>query len=365
MLIIIFAVITTFMAVYFLITYKKAGKTIAIEIVYSAAWKNKFEMEKLDVKKAKLINDNNKYHKYKEKALLKKIKAIDKERSQYAENVERYSSGNAFTPLDALVMFGYQFLVNWKVDSNNMVYKKLVSDCEQSGYIELEHTEETMGKKNASIYAYYLLGGLVSFIYVGLMIGFIVIVLSILMGNSFGPAMAVGLGVAVGVSLIGYMPYDTIHQIALDRKKTIDREFPDALSKLTLLILAGLNITKALERTVEGSEGLIYRELQLVIDETNRGATFEAAFIRMKSRCSNEYLDKMIALMTKSYKESSEFLADSLILINKDCWLNKKHGARRMSEEVQNKLYIPTMLMFLGILVVIIVPALSAFNGGF
>ena len=33
-----------------------------------------------------------------------------------------------------------------------------------------------------------------------------------------------------------------------------------------------------------------------------------------------------------------------------------------MSEAVQNKLFIPTMLMFIGILVVIVVPAMAGFN---
>ena len=55
-------------------------------------------------------------------------------------------------------------------------------------------------------------------------------------------------------------------------------------------------------------------------------------------------------------------LAEDLREINADCWLEKKHSARRMTESIQNKLFIPTMLMFVGILIVIVVPAMAGFN---
>ena len=60
--------------------------------------------------------------------------------------------------------------------------------------------------------------------------------------------------------------------------------------------------------------------------------------------------------------ESLLDLAADLKVINDECWLDKKHQARRMGESVQNRLFVPTMLMFVGILVVIVVPAMAGFS---
>ena len=69
-----------------------------------------------------------------------------------------------------------------------------------------------------------------------------------------------------------------------------------------------------------------------------------------------------MTIVTKSYVSGNANLASDLKGINDVCWLDKKHNARRMGEKIQNKLFVPTMLMFVGILVVIVVPAMSGFN---
>ena len=48
--------------------------------------------------------------------------------------------------------------------------------------------------------------------------------------------------------------------------------------------------------------------------------------------------------------------------LNAESWSEYKHSSRRMSEKLQSKLFIPTMLMFVGILVLVILPATAGFN---
>ncbi len=45
-----------------------------------------------------------------------------------------------------------------------------------------------------------------------------------------------------------------------------------------------------------------------------------------------------------------------------ESWMEHKHNARRMGEKIQSKLLIPTLLMFGGIMILIIVPVMSGFN---
>lgn len=104
------------------------------------------------------------------------------------------------------------------------------------------------------------------------------------------------------------------------------------------------------------------RELKLVVKEMNQGSTVSGAFARMQCRCENRFLDRLVSIAAKSYTAGNANLAENLREINADCWLDKKHNARRMTENIQNRLFIPTMLMFIGILVVIVVPAMAGFN---
>ena len=171
--------------------------------------------------------------------------------------------------------------------------------------------------------------------------------------------MAVGFA---GSALYGYIPYDSLRAKAAKRQEEIEQSFPNVISKLTLLAMAGMNIVHAVEETAASGNSLMYRELRIALKEMAQGATVQGAFLRMQNRCDNKYLDKMVIMVTKSYVAGNTNLADDLKSINDECWLDRKHNARRMGEKIQNKLFIPTMLMFIGILVVIVVPAMSGFN---
>ena len=162
--------------------------------------------------------------------------------------------------------------------------------------------------------------------------------------------------------LVGYIPYDSLNLKARQRQEEIDKDFPNVISKLALLVTAGMNIVKAIEETAYSDNSIIYLEFQKAVKEMKQSVTVEAALVHLQCRCNNKYLDKLVTIVSKSYVAGNANLADNLRTINAECWLDKKHNARRMGEVVQNKLFIPTMLMFVGILVVIIVPAMSGFN---
>ena len=162
--------------------------------------------------------------------------------------------------------------------------------------------------------------------------------------------------------IVGYLPFDELKTKANKRQEAIEKEFPNVISKIALLVTAGMNITKAIDEAANSADGELYADLRRTMKELNQASTVEEAFTRLQCRSSNKYLDKMVTIITKSYVSGNANLAENLKTINDECWLDKRHNTRRMSEAVQNKLFIPTMLMFVGILVVIIVPAMSGFS---
>lgn len=362
MVTVILMAVATAAAAFMIIETGRAGKVAAAEIVLSRAWSSRFARQTLEEKKEEFLEKNEKYHTASARKAAKKVKEWDKQIAAYQKAEDSYLSGKHFSLLDMIVLFGYQLLVDIKLDGDNDLLRKLTLSCERTGFVELERDQETGDKKNSAIYAYYLIASLFAFLFVGVMAAAFLGVLMIAAGNQgAGLMMPMAVGFA-GPVLYGYVPYDNLQSKAAKRQDEIDRGFPNAISKITLLVMAGMNITSAIEETAGSDDSLMYRELRLAVREMNQAATVQGAFMRLQCRCNNKYLDKMVTIVTKSYVSGNANLADDLRAINDECWLDKKHNARRMGEKIQNKLFIPTMLMFVGILVVIVVPAMSGFS---
>lgn len=362
MIVLILATMLSILAVFYLVEMSKENRTAAAELVISKAWNNRFLRQDIEEKKELFIKQNRKYHEVKEKKMTKKIKAWDKQITDYSKKEEAYLSGRFFSVVDGLTLFGYQLLVDLKIDAESDMFRKLTESCEYSGYIELERTQETGDRKNSYIYAYYIIASLFAYTFVGAFCGIFLALLMTVMGKPMNTAFLYAMASIVGMAVVGYLPYDGLNAKARKRQENIDRDFPNIISKVALLVTAGMNVIKAVEEAANSGESTVYLEFQRVIKEVNQAVTVEAALVHLQCRCNNKYLDKMVTVISKSYSAGNANLADNLRAINTECWLDKKHNSRRMGEAVQNKLFIPTMLMFVGILIVIIVPAMSGFS---
>lgn len=364
MAVIAVAVILTVLALYFLICMGGSRQELIVEIVIAKAWQNRFAKIDLLEKCRDYIRRNEKYHIYSEKKLEKKKKEDQKQIEAYAKKEEAYLSGKAIGILDLLPLVGYRFCALAGLDAESDMLRGLMTSCEQSGYMELERGQETNGKKNCMIYAYYILSSVVSFLYVGAMLGCFVFLLMRLTGKETGISLVAGMVVLAAMAVVGYLPLDALTHKAANRKEEIDREFPNVISKLVLLVLSGMNISRAIEQASVSGDGLIYQELATVVKESSQSVSLEGALTRLQGRCSNKYIDKFVTIVSKSFSSGNANLAGDLKTLNDECWLEKKHSARRMADKVQTKLFIPTMIMFVGILVVIIIPVMSGFNTG-
>ena len=362
MTILILVFVMSSLAVFFWIEVSKENRTAAAELVISKAWNNRFARQNIEEKKELFLKENAKYHICSERKSVKKVKEWDKQIADYKKAEEAYLSGKTFSLLDAIALFGYQLLVDLKINAESDIFRKMINSCEHSGYIELERGQETGNRKNSFIYAYYIIASLFSYTFIGVFLALFLALLMLAMGREMSNVLMFAVAGFAGMLLLGYIPYDGLQANAQKRQEAIDRDFPNVISKVALLVTAGMNVIKAIEETANSDDTTMYLELQKTIKEINQAVSVEAALVHLQCRCNNKYLDKMVTVISKSYVAGNANLADNLRAINAECWLDKKHNSRRMGEVVQNKLFIPTMLMFVGILVVIIVPAMSGFS---
>ena len=86
------------------------------------------------------------------------------------------------------------------------------------------------------------------------------------------------------------------------------------------------------------------------------------AYSKFISRCSNTYTTKLATAIIQNISKGNSEIVTLFRQLNDESWLEHKHNARRMGEKIQSKLLLPTMLMFGGIIILIIVPVMSGFN---
>lgn len=143
------------------------------------------------------------------------------------------------------------------------------------------------------------------------------------------------------------------------RHSMILREFATVLSKMSLLVNAGITATEAFDRVSKSNEGIIYDEMRKAKAEMDNGKSIELALEDFGFRCGCKEVRKFVSLylqnMVKGGPEFSGLLQD----MAEKAWDERKTRARLAGAAAEQKLLIPIMIMFIGVLIMVIVPAFN------
>lgn len=283
------------------------------------------------------------------KQKIKQGKKIKKQMEESKKRLETISKGKIGV-LDLIPIAGYRFmqLQNWDASNDNV--KKLNAKCRQF-----------KEKKEAMNYTYYLLASLFGNLLLGVCVGF----------AALGIALAMNLGtrsIVVGIvgfgifAIIGYLPYDNINVVIRQREEEIENQFPQVVSKLTLLTVAGMEVTQAWQLTSNSGTGVLYEEMKRVLIDLEHNVSVQDAYSKFITRCNNSYATKLATAIIQNFTKGNSEIVSLFKTLNSESWMEHKHNARRKGEQIQSKLLVPTLLMFIGIIVLIIVPIISGFN---
>lgn len=151
----------------------------------------------------------------------------------------------------------------------------------------------------------------------------------------------------------------------VDRETRLLSEFPAVVSKMTLLVGAGLTMRDAWRQIAESGDGLIYQEMRMVVADKDNGRTDEEAFGDFGKRCNQKDIRKFaistIQNMQKGNIEQVEFLKD----MSDEMWEVKKKLVKKKVEDTKSLLLIPTFMVFIGILIMVMGPMLAGMSAGF
>ena len=133
-------------------------------------------------------------------------------------------------------------------------------------------------------------------------------------------------------------------------------DFSEVVSKLALLTNAGLILKEAWEVIAFEGEGVIYSEMQRAVEEMKNGVSDVDAIYSFGTRCMLPEIKKFTSTIWQGITKGNRELSMMLQEQSKEVWQMKKQLVRREGEKASSKLLIPICIMFVGVLIMILVP---------
>ena len=140
------------------------------------------------------------------------------------------------------------------------------------------------------------------------------------------------------------------------RSEEMLRDFSEIISKLALLTNAGMILSDAWREVAFTSNRIIYTEMQLAVEEIDNGVPEVEAFYHFGSRCLIPEIKKFTSTIVQGLVKGNSELASMLQQQSKEVWNSRKQNVRRKGEKAASKLMIPIYIMFIGILIMVVIP---------
>lgn len=140
------------------------------------------------------------------------------------------------------------------------------------------------------------------------------------------------------------------------RSELLLGDFSEIVSKLALLINAGMILREAWYEIAYGGEGIIYDEMKTACQEMENGVSEVEAIRRFGVRCVIPEIKKFSSTLIQGIEKGNKELAIMLRVQSDEVWGAKQQRVKRAGAQANTKLMIPMFIMFIGILVMIVVP---------
>lgn len=133
-------------------------------------------------------------------------------------------------------------------------------------------------------------------------------------------------------------------------------DFSDVVSKLALLTNAGMIMRDAWEYVSKTGNTAMYQEMRRTLEEMKNGIPEVEAFRMFGNRCVLPEIKKFTATIVQGMLKGNAELVRMLTEQSSEVWKTRRQHVKQQSEAAESKLMIPMCIMFLGVLILIVVP---------
>lgn len=146
------------------------------------------------------------------------------------------------------------------------------------------------------------------------------------------------------------------------RQDECETEFPNAISKLALIVNSGVIMHDAWEMVAYGREGTFYDLMKASCVEINNGKSEIDAIYEMGKLTNSDDIKKFTSALIQSIERGGGDLPQFLANQSSELWGRKRQNMLQKGEKAASALLMPIALMFFGVMLIVIAAAMQSFS---
>ena len=170
-----------------------------------------------------------------------------------------------------------------------------------------------------------------------------------------------GFGVVLAVVAFIYFLSSTKNHVKT-RQDECESEFPNAISKLALIVNSGVIIRDAWEKVAYGNTGVFYELMQQSCELMRNGQSDSDAIYEFGVLTNSNDIKKFTSALIQSLERGGGELPGFLANQSSQLWNERKQRMLQKGENASGALLAPIAIMLLGVMLIIIVSALQSFS---
>lgn len=243
-------------------------------------------------------------------------------------------------PLSSTFFIGFAIMKMLKINVRGEKYA-----------LKRSRAAELYGAKYAEFYTYLITGAQITY-------AVTIFPIIILLASAAGSVEFGALGVVVSILMLFYIDEDIKKKVS-ERHDELLCELPDVISRLTVLVNAGMVFREAWNKIAISSDSLLCKEMQKTYDDIHNGMPESDAFNAFADRCRTKEIRKFVSTLNQNLQKGSTELVYSLQNAANEQWEEKKNMVKRKGNAVEQKLLLPMILIFIAIIIMVIVPVFT------
>lgn len=145
------------------------------------------------------------------------------------------------------------------------------------------------------------------------------------------------------------------------RREECESEFPNAVSKLALIVNSGATLHDSWEIVAYGKEGTFYDMMKNSCSEMNNGKAEVDAIHDMGVLINSEEIKKFTSALIQSIERGGGDLPHFLMNQSSELWAKRRQVMLQKGEQAASALLMPIALMFLGVMLIVMSAAVQSF----
>lgn len=141
-----------------------------------------------------------------------------------------------------------------------------------------------------------------------------------------------------------------------ERSEEMLTEFSEIVSKLALLTNAGMILKEAWELAAYDGNSTLHKEMQTTVVDMQNGMSELDAYHAFGRRCMVPEIKKFASTIVQGILRGNSELTISLQEQSKEVWMERRFKVKGQSEKAGTKLLLPMSIMFIGVMIMILVP---------